>query len=213
MQKDADLFVFGAGGHAKVVLDMVDKYNGFGGVYLADENPALKGCQVLGRPVIGGRDDLLRLRTEMSSPSAIVAIGDNCDRAAVARWLVDHGFLLVSAVHPSAQIGQDVTIGRNTVIMAGVIVNPGSRIGSNVILNTASSVDHDCTIEDDVHVAPGCRLCGEVSIGARSFVGAGTVIVCGLTVGADVTIGAGSLVLSDIPDGAKAYGSPCKVTT
>jgi acetyltransferase-like isoleucine patch superfamily enzyme len=79
-----------------------------------------------------------------------------------------------------------------------------------VIINTAASIDHDCVIADGAHIAPGCRLCGSVTIGARTLVGAGTTVVRSATIGHDTVIGAGSVVIADIPANVVALGNPAK---
>jgi acetyltransferase-like isoleucine patch superfamily enzyme len=73
------------------------------------------------------------------------------------------------------------------------------------------SVDHDCVIQDYVHVAPRCTLCGNVEIGEGSFIGAGTVVIPNVKIGKWAVIGAGSVVTHDIPNQVTAYGSPCKI--
>ena len=78
----------------------------------------------------------------------------------------------------------------------------------NALINTAATIDHDCTIGPHSHIAPGAVLCGSVKIGDGCHIGTGAIIIQGVHIGDGVLIGAGSLVTSNIPSGAKAYGSP-----
>lgn len=80
-----------------------------------------------------------------------------------------------------------------------------------MIINTGAIVEHDCTIGNFVHVSPGCTLCGSVAVGENTHVGAGSVVRQQVQIGRNCLIGAGSVVVSSIPDGAEAYGNPCKV--
>ncbi len=203
------IFVFGASGHAKVVIDILERQGLYDIAFLIDDDPALKGTEFYGYHVIGGKQELLEVRDQIWS--GIVAIGSNRARIAVAKWLTENRFDLVSAIHPSAQLGRGVTVDVGTVIMAGAVINSDSRIGQNVIVNTRASIDHDCTVRDGVHIAPGAILCGTVTVGAGSFVCAGATIIPNLTIGHGVIVGAGSTVIRDLPDGLIVAGSPAKV--
>ena len=109
----------------------------------------------------------------------VLAIGDNATR----KRLVDEGFYTVeAAIHPSAIVAPYVPIGVGTVVMAGVIVQTGARIGRHVILNTGCTIDHDCVLEDYVHIAPGAHLCGNVHVGEGTLVGVGVGIAPNTTI-------------------------------
>ncbi len=201
------IFVFGASGHAKVVIDAA-RTQGYEVAAVFDDDPALAGTQVLGCSVAGGRDELPAWCRSHGVMAGIVGIGNNRIRATVAQWLVGQGFRLASVVHPRATVAAGVTIGAGSVLMAGTVVNPDAIIGANCIVNTGATVDHDCVLGEAVHIAPGCHLCGHVRVGAGSLLGAGAVAIPGVTIGADVLVGAGSTVLADIPDGLRVAGSP-----
>lgn len=205
------IFVFGASGHAKVVIDIIERQREFEIAFLIDDDSTLKGKVVYGYTVRGGKSDLLELREVEGVLAGIVAIGSNRARKSVARWLTENGFRLVSAVHPSAQVARGVTIGAGTVVMAGAVVNSDTTIGDNVIVNTRTSVDHDCTIGNGVHLAPGVTLCGTVRVGEGAFVCAGATVIPNLTVGCGVTIGAGAVVIRDAPDDVTLVGAPARV--
>ena len=206
----AALIVYGTGGHAKVVIDIVERQGLYAVSALCDDDPGRVGLDVMGYRVVGGMEWLATEATRHGIASGIVAIGDNHARCRLADTLVCHGFHLATAVHPSAEFGRDVQMGAGSVVMAQAAVNPGTLIGSNVILNTRCSVDHDCRIGDGVHVAPGATICGGVSVGPRSRVWAGATIVNSITVGSDATIGAGAVVIRDVADGATVVGVPAR---
>ena len=202
------IFVFGASGHAKVVIDILERQGMYDIAFLVDDDPALQGSQLYGYTVLGGKQELMKARGEVRG--GIVAIGSNRARVAVAGWLTENRFPLVSAIHPGALLGRGVTVAEGSAIMAGAIINSDSRIGSNVIVNTKASIDHDCSIGDGVHLAPGVTLCGTVSIGAGTFVCAGATVIPNLTIGKNVTVGAGSTVIRDLPEGTIVAGSPAR---
>ena len=203
-----NIFVFGASGHAKVVIDIIERQGLNDIVFLVADDPAMKGSKFYGYHIVGGRQELIDARDQIFG--GIVAIGSNRARIAVANWLTANRFNLVSAIHPFAQLGRGVTVAAGTVIMAGAIINSDSRIGRNVIVNTQASIDHDCTVGDGVHIAPGTTLCGTVSVGAGTFVCAGATIIPNLTIGHNVIIGAGSTVIRDVPNCDLVAGSPAR---
>jgi sugar O-acyltransferase (sialic acid O-acetyltransferase NeuD family) len=203
------IFVFGASGHAKVVIDALRCSEGFDIALLLDDDPARLNAELLGYRVAGGREKLAERRSE--AHSGIVAIGDNVARLAAAKWLAAAGFGFVSVIHPRAVVAVSASVGAGTLVMPGCVVNADARIGAHVIVNTAATVDHDCIVQDGAHLGPGTHLCGSVFVGRGSLVGAGSVVLPGVRIGDDVLIGAGSTVLNDIPDGARAVGSPCRI--
>ena len=94
--------------------------------------------------------------------------------------------------------------------MAGAVIQPGTRLGVNTIVNTRASIDHDCIIGDHVHIAPGAVLSGEVRVGNCSHIGCGATIVQGVKLGEATVIGAGAVVLKDVPDGTTVVGVPAR---
>jgi sugar O-acyltransferase (sialic acid O-acetyltransferase NeuD family) len=198
------IFIFGASGHAKVVIDILEKSNEFAIKFLVDDDPALKGTVFFGYLVIGGKMDLLARKSKTTH--TIVAIGNNEARCSVAQWLKQNDFQCVSAVHPSSKIGREVVMGAGSVVMANAVINPASIIGENVIINTGSIIDHDCVIGDGAHIAPGVTICGTVTVGEKTFIGAGSIVINNLSIGKDVFVGAGTIIFSNIADGMRVVG-------
>lgn len=202
------LFVFGASGHGKVVIDALQRAGGKV-TLLVDDDARRRGDILLGHVVAGSREALVSERARAGR--GIVAIGRNEIRLAVAAWLGERGFGFGAVIDPSAVVSTFATIGVGTLIMTHAVVNADACVGEHVIVNTAATVDHDCVVGDGVHLAPGVHLCGEVRVGRGTLIGAGTVVVPGVCIGAGVVIGAGSTVLVDVPDGARMAGSPCRL--
>ncbi|MEI6825275.1 MAG: acetyltransferase [Desulfuromonadales bacterium] len=203
-----NIFVYGASGHAKVVIDIIEQQGIYEILFLVDDDLSLKGQDFCGYRVLGGKQELLE--TNYQTYGGIVAIGNNRIRTSIARWLTDKGFILVSAVHPSVQLGRGVSIDTGTVVMAGVVINSDTSIGKNVIINTRASIDHDCTIGESAHIAPGVTMCGTISVGTGSFVCSGATIIPNLTIGNNVLVGAGSTVIRDVADNVTVVGSPAR---
>lgn len=205
------LVVWGASGHALVVADIIrlrGEYEIVG--FLDDVNPERHNTEFCGARVLGGQEQLDVLQ-RVGVQYLIFGFG-NCEaRLRLSKLARAKGYDLVTAIHPQTTVAVDVPVGPGTVIAAGGVINPGSRIGENVIVNTCASVDHECIIEDGVHICPGVHLGGRVTVGQAAWVGIGTIIKGGVRIGKRSLVGAGSVVLNDIPDGVVAYGVPAKV--
>jgi sugar O-acyltransferase (sialic acid O-acetyltransferase NeuD family) len=204
------ILIFGASGHAKVVIDIAEK-SGIPVLGLFDDDVALHGKRVYGYEVKGGKAALLSSGSLLPSHCVVVAIGNNAIRTEIAAWLVANGGSLCRPlVHPSAQLARGAGIGNGSVVMAGVVINSDTRVGQNAIVNTGAIIDHDCVIEAAAHVAPGVTLCGGVKVGAGTLIGAGSVVHPNRCIGTNVTVGAGATVLNDVEDGCTVVGSPAK---
>ncbi len=203
--KKTDIVIFGSGGHAKVVFDIVQKQQKFNTIGFVGADTSLSEFQGLRH---FHQDQFLDLKCNFG----IVAIGDNSVREDVVKSVLSTHplFNFIVAVHPSVQIGQDVCFGAGSVVMAGVNINSGTQIGKHCIINTGSNVDHDCSLQDFSSLAPGCALGGAVKIGYASAVSIGAQIIHGINIGDQTVIGAGSTVLQDIENSVIAYGTPCK---
>ena len=204
------IFVYGAGGHAKVVIDMIE-CRGIHEIAFLIDDACLKGSRFCGYEIAGGREDLEAAARAAGVTGGIIAIGDNKDRSRLAGWLGERGFEAITAVHPSAQIGSGVMIGGGTAIMPGTVINRDAILGPHVIVNTNASVDHDCCLGAFSHIAPGSTLCGTVKVGEGTLVGAGSTIIPNLTIGKSVIIRAGSTVVRDMPDAASVLGAELKL--
>ena len=192
-----EVCLYGAGGHAKVILDIL-KSNGITVSEIFDDNPDIESF--MGIPVS---------HTGIRSP-LIISIGDNRIRKTIAEKINTDRFRSFFCDR-SAIISDYASIEKGTVVMQGVIIQSSVKIGKRCIINTGASVDHDCLIHDYVHIAPGSTLCGNVMVEEGSFIGAGTVVIPNVSIEKWSVIGAGSVVTRDIPDHVIAYGSPCKI--
>jgi UDP-perosamine 4-acetyltransferase len=200
--------VVGAGGHAKVIIELIQAQGCYRVVGLIDADPTPR--TVLGVQVIGADRDLVRLRGSGIN-KAFVALGDNRRRVAIGRDLAHVGFEMINAISRAAAISPSAQLGRGVAIMAGAVVNAATSIGDFAIVNTGALIDHDATIAEGAHIGPGCALAGNVRIGRLACLGVGTSATPGTRVGAGALVGAGACIVRDIPDAAVARGVPAKV--
>jgi UDP-perosamine 4-acetyltransferase len=203
---DGPVVILGAGGHAKVVVELL-RACGQTIVGLLDADPTPR--QVLGVDVIGDDLRLAGLRRD-GVAHAFVALGDNRLRAEVGRRLGELGFELVNAVSPQAIVSPSVRLGAGVAIMAGAVINAEGRIDDLAIINTGAAIDHDAWIGEAAHVAPGSALAGNVTVGRRAFLGIGCSVVPGVNIGDDAIVGAGACVLRDVEAATTAVGVPAQ---
>lgn len=207
----AKIVIWGASGHAKVVLDILRLDHSIEVVgFLDSVNPVSNGQTFCGLPVLGGVDVLSALQANGVCKVA-AGFGDCHGRLRMMSELESRGLELQSAIHPSAVIAGSAQLASGVVVCANAVVNPDAQIGRGTIINTAASIDHDCRIGDAVHIAPGVRLGGGVEIGSASLIGIGTTVRDHITVGSRTIVGAGSLVMKSLPSNIVAYGHPAQV--
>ena len=95
-------------------------------------------------------------------------------------------------------------------VMSGAIAHKFTSIGKHCILNTNSTVDHECHFGDGVHVMGGASIAGRVEAGYFSTVGTNATILPNIIIGKNVVIGAGAVVIRDIQDNSVVAGVPAK---
>ena len=195
------VIIVGAGGHGKVIADIIekaeDKVVGF-----LDDNETGK---IFGYDVIGKIADIKKFQYKNNF---VIAIGDNYLRKQIAE---QNDVEWYTAIHPSVQVAKGVKIGSGTVIMAGSIINSGAKIGRHVIVNTGTIVEHDNRIGDYVHLSPRVVLGGTVTIGCCSHIGIGACVKNNIVIGNDIVIGAGATVVENLVCSGIYVGVPARL--
>ena len=205
------LAIWGAGGHAKVVAETVQRLGGRVEGFLDGVDPARRGEVFFGgAAVLGGREALAGLRRG-GVGALVLAFGANRARLALGAELGAEGWGLPTVVDPGATISADASIGEGSYVAAGAVIQPGARIGAFCIVNSGAIVEHDVRLGAGVHLGPRACLAGHAEVGRGSFIGAGAIVRDRVRIGADVIVGIGALVLADIADGVVAYGHPARV--
>lgn len=198
------LIIVGASGHGKVVADIARR-NGYSDIAFLDDAPGLE--EVSGYPVLGA----VSMCSEFLQDDFFVAIGNSDIRRRIQDEITSSGARLVTLIHPSAVVAQDVAIGEGSAVMAGAVINPSVRIGRGCIVNTSASVDHDCAVGDFVHISVGAHLAGTVSIGDGTWIGIGAVVSNNISICQGCMIGAGAVVVKDIQGPGTYIGIPARL--
>jgi len=206
-----NIVIVGASGHARVVVDIIEKQSKYLIAGFVDSSRAV-GEKIIGYEVLGMETDIPRLTITHKIAGFIIAIGDNEVRAVVAAKIlkISPQAQFISAIHPQAIIGKEVRIGAGSVVMAGAIINPCSTVGDFCIVNTKASLDHDSSMGDFSSLAPGVTAGGNCNIGNFSAIGIGATIKHGVTIGEHSVIGGAAMVTQDVQAFTVNYGVPSK---
>lgn len=194
------LAIIGASGHGKVVADIA-KRNGYSEIVFFDDDESIRECG--GYPVVGKSSE-----AGTTDADIIVGVGNADIRKRIQESVPYEK--LATLIHPDAVVADDVEIGAGTVVMAGAVINPGARIGKGCIINTCSSVDHDCDVGDYVHIAVGSHLCGTVTVGYGTWIGAGAIVSNNISICPYCLTGAGAVVIKDIDEKGTYAGIPAE---
>lgn len=185
--------IIGAGGHGKVIADIV-RASGDEMVGFLDDD--------LDRKPLGPISDYSKYDLEF-----VIGIGN----ADVREELSSLPCKWYTAVHPSAVISPETVIGEGTVIMPNAVVNAGSIIGQHCIVNTGAIVEHDNRIDDFAHISVGVRMGGTVHIGKKTWVGIGATVINNINICDNCIIGAGAVVIRDILKKGTYIGIPARM--
>lgn len=204
-----NILIYGASGHAKMIVDIIQKNTIYRMKGFIDSYKCIDEV-VYGYTIIGDLDQLPKLIEKLNIEGIVIGIGENSTRLEAyhkIKKIAPH-LKFVSIIHPSATIATDVAITEGTVIMANVVINANAQVGSFCILNTASTLGHDCKMDDFSSLASGVTVAGNVQIGFCTAICLGATIIQNLTIGDNTVIGAGSLVLKSIGNNKTAFGAP-----
>lgn len=205
----------GAGGHAKVVIEILRLAGAYEIVGLLDTNSSRWGTEVLGVRVLGDDSRLSELY-DQGIHTAFIGLGttkSSQQRTKLYGQVRNAGFEIAASIHPQALISSSAKIGHGPTIMAAAVINSSAVLGDNVIVNTGAIVEHDCVVANHVHVATGACLAGAVRVGEGTFIGSGAIVKHGISIGGNVVVGAGAVVVNDVPDNVVVIGVPARVTT
>jgi sugar O-acyltransferase (sialic acid O-acetyltransferase NeuD family) len=198
--------IFGAGGHAKVVVDALVSTDFLSGnLRIIDENEAIQGQNILGYQIEALDPDTLH-----QSDKFHVAIGNGIAREALMLRLGISKHKWLTIVHSHALISPKATVGAGTFIAAGAIIGPDTDIGNVVIINHGAIIYHDCRVSYFATISPRSVLCGGVENGRQAKISASATLLPGIKIGDGAAIGAGAVVLTSVPPQETWAGVPAR---
>jgi len=192
-------YIYGAGGHGKVVWDAMQKSKLKCEGFIDDQ--ALN--QWMDLPVFASS-----FLSDINNIELHIAIGSCKTREEVVNKF--QNFKFTSIYHPDAIISSSAKIEVGTYLAAGSIIGPDASVGKHTIVNHHAVIDHDCSVGDFCHIAPHASLGGGVKVGQGVLIGTGAIVLPGLTINDYATVGAGSIVTHDIASGITVMGNPAR---
>ena len=203
------ILIVGTGDHARVVADLVAAA-GHDLVGFVEPAPGREPVSPIASvPLFTGLDDDGWVADHRGT-AVVVAIGANDVRRRLHDRCVQLDLVPLEVVHPTAVLLGGATVEAGSQLCAQALVGVSARVGRDVIVNTAASVDHDVVLEDHAFVGPGARLAGRVRVGEEAHVGIGAVVREGITIGRGALVAAGAVVVEDVPAGARVAGVPAR---
>ena len=202
--------ILGGGGHARVLIDCLQTSGVAEPYAILDSDPSKKGKELLGIPILGG-DDLLPQLAGRGVTHFVVGLGstgDNRPRQHLFERGLSHHLEPLTVIHPSAVCSKEAKIGRGSQLFPRSVVNAGSEVGENVIVNSGAIVEHDCLIGDHTHIATGAQLASAVRVGKGAHIGIGASVKQGVTIGEGAVVGAGAVVVKDVLPHVVVIGVP-----
>ena len=187
------LYLFGGGGHALSCIDVIQKENKFKIKGIFDKKYDT-GQKILNYPIIQ--------ETSISNKKSNFFFGLVCvgqiktpgTRIKIFKEMIKKNFLPATIISPFSSVPKDLKIGKGTIVMHGVIINPKVKIGNNCIINTGSIIEHDVVIEDHCHISTGVILNGGVVVKEKSFIGSGSVVIQNKIIKKNSIIPMGSII-------------------
>ena len=195
--------IIGAGGHCKVVIDIINEMGIYKIVGIYDDH---KQGNVSNIKIIGTLNDI---KDAWYIDWWIIAIGND-----QVRNILDesyHNLHWCILIHPRSTVSKSAQIGPGSVICAGAVIQPDVRIGRHCIINTNCNIDHEATIANYCSICPGVTICGQVSIGEKTFVGANSTVIQNINIGNNCVIGAGTVIIRNVDNNLKLVGNPAKI--
>ena len=195
------MYLYGASGHCKVVIEAIKSSVNRTVIAVFDDNS--ENEFILSIPIFRSSEISL-----YNLDNFVITIGNNRTRKKIVQSLVTN---YLNVIHSSAIISKTSQIDIGTVVLAGAIINTDAKIGKHCIINTRAIIEHDCIIEDFAHISPNAALAGNVLVGEGSHIGIGAIVIQGIKIGKWCVIGAGAVIIKDVPDFEVVVGNPGRI--
>lgn len=177
---------------------------------ITDPDSSLVGKTLMSLSILGADETILAYSPQkVLLVNALGSVKNTNTRARLYETWKAKGYTFAKVIHPSAVIAADVQLSEGVQVLAGAIINPGTTIGENTLINTASVIEHECRIGKHVHVA-GARVAGQVQIADYCHVGIGSTLIQNITLAEHCLIAAGAVVVTSCPAGAVMMGVPAR---
>jgi len=189
------IIIFGAGGHANSIIDVIESTKRYKIMFLVDKfNGRLRNYRIYKE-----NNDLSYYKKFTNNFAiGIGQIKDYKKREKIYKKIKLNKIKLPSIISPFAYVSKSVKFGEGTIVMHHAIVNANTIIRENCIINTKALIEHDNIINKNSHVSTAAVINGGCEIGENSFIGSNSTIIQGIKIGANSIIGAGKTIIKNL---------------
>lgn len=199
--------ILGGGGHAAALAEILIKQKK---TIIGVVAPDILAGQIIfdSVPQYLNDDDVLKFSIDqVLLVNGIGAMPRQTLRKKIYIRFSELGYTFATIIADSADVSRFSSIGCGAQVMKNCVVNIGTVIAENTIINTATSVDHDCNIGEHCHLAPGVTLSGHVTIGSNAHIATGVNVINNITIGEHTIIGVGANITKSIPSNSIVHGA------
>lgn len=189
-----NIILFGAGGHCLSCLDVIYSNKKFKIKTIIDENFK----KIEGHNVVREKNLEKIYKIAKNAHISFGFIKNAKKRADLFLKLKKYGFKFPVIKSSKSYIAKNVTIDEGTILMHHTLVNYGSSIGKNCIINSKSLIEHGVNIKDNCHISTGVIINGDCIINQKTFIGSGTVINQGIEIGKNCIIGSNLTIKKNV---------------
>jgi sugar O-acyltransferase (sialic acid O-acetyltransferase NeuD family) len=200
------LLIFPSNGNGLEALDCLGE--AYRCVGFVDDTPEKQQAGAHGHPVFG------RAALAERADALVLAVPGGPTSYQSRRRIIDGLGLrderFARVIHPTARISPLAIIGRNVLVMAGVVVTSNSVIGDHVVILPNTVIHHDVVVRPWSLIGSNVTIAGSSCVGENCYVGSGSSVMNGVSLGDGALIGLGSNVVRSVPAGARVAGNPAR---
>lgn len=204
------VIIFGTGGLARTALNIFEQNEVLVYGFLTEDETEV-GEEINRIMVMATVDDDVFIRKSTKEADVFVALEDQSEREEMIHTLIKkHKKMPTNAIHRSAQLANDLSMGYGNLIQAGVSIGAAVELGNHNVIGSGTQIDYQVKLEDFVRLGAGCVVSAKVHLASQVLVGSGAVISGGVKVGKNAKIAAGSVVLRNVKEEAAVFGNPAQ---
>lgn len=208
MNKIKSVYIIGAGGSGRKVLEIIKDINEVNKEYnilgFIDDDRNLWGSEINGFKVLGGLKYLVN-QSKKQICYAVNSIADCATKKDIVNKLENH-VKWCNIIHPSAIIWSYSEIGIGSIVAPFVTIGPNSIIEDHVFINTNTNIGHDSKIGQFSSIMCLCDITGNVRIGEGVYIASKVSVIPKLNVGNYAKLGAGAIIIKDVKPGITMHG-------
>jgi len=193
------IILFGAGGHCKSCIEIIENSSEYIIEYILDINPIKKKIHKKYKIINEKKFKTFKASVKFGFVT-LGQIKSYLNRKEIFDKLEKNNFRIPTLISSNSYISKYSKINKGSIIMNFAYIGPSVKVGKNCIINNRALIEHDSTIKDHCHISTGAIVNGNVKVGSGTFIGSGVILKNGISIGKNCIIGAGSIIKTNIKD-------------